>query len=99
MEDINLHFTGDFGAIGLAHNLLSAMLDNHIHHGNDLGIDVRRIQFKRVVDMNDRALRDIVVSLGGISNGRAAAEHLVSAQHPAECTSERAAGGAAAQRR
>jgi hypothetical protein len=74
MEDINLHFTGDFGAIGLAHNLLSAMLDNHIHHGNDLGIDVRRIQFKRVVDMNDRALRDIVVSLGGISNGRAAAE-------------------------
>ena len=69
MEDINLHFTGDFSAIGLANNLLAAMLDNHIHHGNELGIDVRRIQWKRVMDMNDRALRDIVVSLGGPANG------------------------------
>lgn len=69
MEDINLHFTGDFSAIALANNLLAALLDNHIHHGNTLGIDVRRIQWKRVVDMNDRALRDIVVSLGGTGNG------------------------------
>ncbi len=69
MEDINLHFTGDFSAIGLANNLLAALLDNHIHHGNELGIDVRRITWKRVVDMNDRALRDIVVSLGGPANG------------------------------
>jgi formate--tetrahydrofolate ligase len=69
MEDINLHFTGDFGAIQLANNLLAALLDNHIHHGNELGIDVRRIQWKRVLDMNDRALRDIVVSLGGAGNG------------------------------
>ena len=69
MEDINLHFTGDFNAIGLANNLLSALLDNHIHHGNELGIDVRRIQWKRVVDKNDRALRDIVVALGGTANG------------------------------
>ena len=69
MEDINLHFTGDFSAIALAHNLLSALLDNHIHQGNTLNIDVRRITWKRVVDMNDRALRDIVVSLGGTSNG------------------------------
>ncbi len=69
MEDINLHFTGDFGAIQLANNLLAAMLDNHIHHGNELGIDVRRIQWRRVLDMNDRALRDITVSLGGPGNG------------------------------
>ncbi|HRB12601.1 MAG TPA: formate--tetrahydrofolate ligase [Vicinamibacteria bacterium] len=69
MEDINLHFTGDFGAIALANNLLAAMLDNHIHHGNELGIDVRRIAWKRVVDMNDRALREIVASLGGVGNG------------------------------
>ncbi|HEX5768302.1 MAG TPA: formate--tetrahydrofolate ligase [Burkholderiales bacterium] len=69
MEDINLHFTGDFGAIQLANNLLAAMLDNHIHHGNELGLDVRRIQWRRVLDMNDRALRDIVVSLGGPGNG------------------------------
>src|SRR5436305_10468952 len=69
MEDINLHFTGDFGAIQLANNLLAAMIDNHIHHGNELGIDVRRIQWKRVLDMNDRALRDIVASLGGPGNG------------------------------
>lgn len=69
MEDINLHFTGDFSAIALANNLLAAMIDNHIHHGNELGIDVRRIQWKRVVDMNDRALRHIVQSLGGPANG------------------------------
>jgi formate--tetrahydrofolate ligase len=69
MEDINLHFTGDFNAIALAHNLLSALIDNHIHHGNELRIDVRRITWKRVMDMNDRALRDITVSLGGPSNG------------------------------
>src|SRR3990172_3038424 len=65
MEDINLHFTGDFNAIALANNLLAAMIDNHIHHSNALGIDVRRIAWKRVVDMNDRALRDITVALGG----------------------------------
>src|SRR5678810_97513 len=69
MEDINLHFTGDFGAIQLANNLLAALLDNHISHGNELGIDVRRIQWRRVLDMNDRALRDIVVALGGTANG------------------------------
>jgi formate--tetrahydrofolate ligase len=69
MEDINLHFTGDFSAIALAHNLLSAAIDNHIHHGNELGIDVRRIAWKRVVDMNDRALREIAVGLGGPGNG------------------------------
>jgi formate--tetrahydrofolate ligase len=69
MEDINLHFTGDFHAIGVAHNLLSALIDNHIHHGNDLDIDPRRIQWKRVMDMNDRALRDIVVGMGGVANG------------------------------
>nr|WP_326530205.1 formate--tetrahydrofolate ligase [Rhodoferax sp.] len=69
MEDINLHFTGDFSAIALANNLLAALLDNHIHHGNALGIDLRRITWKRVMNMNDRALRDIVVSLGGPLNG------------------------------
>jgi formate--tetrahydrofolate ligase len=69
MEDINLHFTGDFNAIGLANNLLAAMVDNHIHHGNELGMDVRRVTWRRVVDMNDRALRDVVVSLGGTANG------------------------------
>ena len=69
MEDINLHFTGDFSAIGLANNLLAAMIDNHIHHGNELDIDVRRITWKRVMDMNDRALRDLTVSLGGPANG------------------------------
>jgi formate--tetrahydrofolate ligase len=69
MEDINLHFTGDFSAIGLAHNLLSAALDNHIHHGNALDIDLRRVVWKRVVDMNDRALRNITVGLGGPANG------------------------------
>ncbi len=69
MEEINLHFTGDFSAIALAHNLLSALIDNHIHHGNELGFDVRRIVWKRVVDMNDRALRQITVALGGPGNG------------------------------
>jgi formate--tetrahydrofolate ligase len=69
MEDINLHFTGDFNAIQLANNLLAALLDNHVHHGNALGIDVRRIAWKRVLDMNDRALRDITVGLGGPGNG------------------------------
>ncbi len=69
MEEMNLHFTGDFHAITSAHNLLSAMIDNHIYWGNDLGIDERRVSWRRVMDMNDRALRDIVVSLGGVSNG------------------------------
>ncbi len=69
MEDINLHFTGDFHAITSAHNLLSAMLDNHIYWGNSLGLDARRIGWKRVLDMNDRALRNIVNSLGGAANG------------------------------
>jgi formate--tetrahydrofolate ligase len=69
MEDINLHFTGDFSAIALANNLLSALIDNHIHQGNFLDIDSRRITWKRVVDMNDRALREIAVGLGGPGNG------------------------------
>jgi len=69
MEDINLHFTGDFHAIALANNLLAALVDNHIHHGNALGIDPRRVSWRRVIDMNDRALRDIVVGLGGPANG------------------------------
>ena len=69
MEDINLHFTGDFHAITAANNLLSAMIDNHIYWGNELGIDSRRVAWRRVVDMNDRALRDIVVGLGGVPNG------------------------------
>ena len=69
MEDINLHFTGDFHAIGVAHALLSAMIDNHINHGNELGIDPRRIQWKRVVDMNDRSLRKITIGQGGPANG------------------------------
>ena len=69
MEDINLHFTGDFHAIGTAHNLLSALIDNHIYWGNELGFDNRRIAWRRVVDMNDRALRSIVNSLGGVANG------------------------------
>ncbi len=69
MEDMNLHFTGDFHAITSAHNLLSAMIDNHIYWGNELNIDERRVVWRRVMDMNDRALRDIVVSLGGVSNG------------------------------
>jgi formate--tetrahydrofolate ligase len=69
MEDINLHFTGDFHAIGVANNLLAALIDNHVHHGNALGIDVRRITWKRVVDINDRALRDLTLALGGPANG------------------------------
>jgi formate--tetrahydrofolate ligase len=69
MEDINLHFTGDFHAVALAHNLLAALIDNHIHHGNALGIDLRRIAWRRVADMNDRALREITVGLGGPANG------------------------------
>src|ERR1700723_2076706 len=69
MDEINLHFTGDFHAITSANNLLAALLDNHIHHGNELGIDVRRITWKRVMDMNDRALRDITAALGGPGNG------------------------------
>ena len=69
MEDMNLHFTGDFHAITSAHSLLSAMLDNHIYWGNEAEIDIRRVQWKRVVDMNDRALRQVNVSLGGVANG------------------------------
>ena len=69
MEDINLHFTGDFHAITSAHNLLSALIDNHIYWGNELGIDTRRVVWRRVMDMNDRALREIVCSLGGVANG------------------------------
>jgi formate--tetrahydrofolate ligase len=71
MEEINLHFTGDFAAIALAHNLLAALIDNHIHHGNTLGIDPRQVSWRRVMDMNDRALRQIVVGLGGKVNGQA----------------------------
>src|SRR6185369_5604775 len=69
MEDINLHFTGDFHAIGAANNLLAALTDNHIYWGNELGIDPRRVSWKRALDMNDRALRSIVGSLGGVANG------------------------------
>ncbi len=77
MEDINLHFTGDFHAIASAHNLLSAMLDAHLHHGNALGLDVRRITWPRTIDMNDRALRHIVVGLGGTTSGPAREDHFV----------------------
>ena len=69
MEDINLHFTGDFSAIGLANNLLAALIDNHIYHGNELGIDVRRIAWRRVLDVNDRDLRSMTIGLGGAKNG------------------------------
>src|SRR5471030_2453281 len=69
MEDINLHFTGDFHAIGAAHNLLSALIDNHIYWGNELNIDSRRVVWRRVMDMNDRALREIVCPLGGVASG------------------------------
>ena len=69
MEDINLHFTGDFHAIGVASNLLSALIDNHIYWGNELGFDVRRVSWRRVVDMNDRALRSVMCGLGGVANG------------------------------
>lgn len=75
MEDINLHFTGDFSAIQLANNLLAAMIDNHIHYGNELGFDVRQIKWRRVLDMNDRALRKIVVALGGHSGGVPREDH------------------------
>ena len=68
-DDINLHFTGDFHAVTTAHNLLAALLDNHLHHRNTLGIDVRRILWRRVIDMNDRALRHLVIGLGGAANG------------------------------
>src|SRR3954467_12611574 len=68
MEDMNLHFTGDFHAITTAHNLLSALIDNHIYWGNELGIVTRRIVWRRVMDMNDRALREIICSLGGVAN-------------------------------
>ena len=77
MDEINLHFTGDFHAITSAHNLLSAMLDNHIHHGNALGIDPRRITWPRTIDMNDRALRQIVVGLGGLNGGPSREERFV----------------------
>ncbi|MFQ6172722.1 formate--tetrahydrofolate ligase [Oryzobacter sp. R7] len=69
MTDINLNFTGDFAAVAAANNLLAAILDNHVHHGNALGIDTRTVTWKRVVDLNDRALRDVVVGLGGVANG------------------------------
>ncbi|RWD87745.1 formate--tetrahydrofolate ligase [Mesorhizobium sp.] len=69
MDDMNLHFTGDFHAITTAHNLLSALIDNHIYWGNELGIDIRRVAWRRVMDMNDRALREIICSLGGVANG------------------------------
>ncbi len=69
MTDINLHFTGDFAALAAANNLLAALIDNHVHHGNELGIDVRRITWKRVLDVNDRALRQVTVGLGGVANG------------------------------
>ena len=77
MEDINLHFTGDFHAIASAHNLLSAMLDSHLHHGNNLGVDTRRITWPRTIDMNDRALRNIIVGLGGLNGGPAREERFV----------------------
>ena len=77
MEDINLHFTGDFHAIASAHNLLSAMLDAHLHHGNGLGLDTRRITWPRTIDMNDRALRNVVVGLGGLNAGPTREERFV----------------------
>ena len=77
MEDINLHFTGDFHAIASAHNLLSAMLDAHLHHGNALGMDVRRVTWPRTIDMNDRALRNIIVGLGGLNGGPMREERFV----------------------
>ena len=77
MEDINLHFTGDFHAITSAHNLLSAMLDAHLHHGNALGLDVRRVIWPRTIDMNDRALRSIIVGLGGVNGGPPREERFV----------------------
>ncbi len=69
MAEINMHFTGDFAAIAAANNLLAALIDNHVHHGNALNLDVRSVDWKRVLDLNDRALRDVVVGLGGPANG------------------------------
>src|SRR5581483_9187393 len=69
MEDINLHFTGDFHAIGVANNLLASMVDNHIYWGNTLGLDARRVSWRRAIDMNDRALREMAIALGGVGNG------------------------------
>src|SRR5918992_1409285 len=77
MEDINLHFTGDFHAIASAHALLAAMLDNHLHQGNTLRIDPRRITWPRTIDMNDRALRDVIIGLGGVANGTPREERFV----------------------
>src|SRR5258708_6530462 len=77
MEDINLHFTGDFHAIASAHNLLSALLDAHLHHGNALGLDTRRITWPRTIDMNDRALRSVIVGLGGVNAGPTREERFV----------------------
>src|SRR5437016_14506577 len=77
MEDINLHFTGDFHAIASAHNLLSALLDAHLHHGNALALDTRRITWPRTIDMNDRALRSIIVGLGGLNAGPTREERFV----------------------
>src|SRR5262245_15754464 len=77
MDEIDLHFTGDFHAITSAHNLLSAMVDNHIHHGNPLGLDTRHITWPRTMDMNDRALRSIVVGLGGMNGGPTREERFV----------------------
>jgi formate--tetrahydrofolate ligase len=87
MEEINLHFTGDLHAIGLANNLLSAIIDNHIHHGNELDLDPRRISWPRVVDMNDRSLRDIVIGMGGTSNSmpRQEAFHITVASEVMAC--------------
>ncbi|HUK19967.1 MAG TPA: formate--tetrahydrofolate ligase [Gemmatimonadales bacterium] len=77
MEDINLHFTGDFHAIASAHNLLSALLDSHLHHGNTLGLDTRRVTWPRTIDMNDRALRNVIVGLGGLNGGPAREDRYV----------------------
>ena len=87
MEKINLHFTGDLHAVGLAHNLLSAIIDNHIHHDNELDLDPRRISWPRVVDMNDRSLRDIVIGMGGTSNSvpRQEAFHITVASEVMAC--------------
>ena len=82
MEDINLHFTGDFHAITSAHNLLSAMIDNHIYWGNDCEIDMRRVVWRRVLDMNDRALRHNIVSMGGVANGFRANQALILPSRP-----------------
>jgi formate--tetrahydrofolate ligase len=87
MEDINLHFTGDFHAIGTANNLLAAMIDNHIHRGNELGLDPDKIVWKRCVDMNDRALRKVTIGLGGKANGVPRDGGAPEGRHPAESRS------------